>query len=145
MNRLPIADEPRRRCVARARDGAGRRRRPRLSASWPWPACSEYGYRVLEAGSGVECLELLGREASVDLLLIDYAMPEMNGAETVRLARRMRPELQVLFITGYADLRALHEHVGPNAIVQKPFKLAQLAERVAVGLARRPAVARRVA
>ena len=105
----------------------------------------EYGYRVLEAASGVECLELLGREAAVDLLLIDYAMPEMNGAETVRLARRMRPELQVLFITGYADLRALHEHVGPNAIVQKPFKLAQLAERVAVGLARRPAVARRVA
>ena len=105
-------------------------------------AClEEYGYRILEAGSGVECLELLGREASVDLLLIDYAMPEMNGAETVRLARRIRPGLEVLFITGYADLRALREHVGPNAILQKPFKLAQLAERVASGLARRAGAA----
>ncbi len=101
-------------------------------------AClEEYGYRILAAGSGVEGLELLGREASVDLLLIDYAMPEMNGAETVRLARRIRPDLEVLFITGYADLRALHEHVGPSAILQKPFKLAQLAERVAKSLARR--------
>jgi CheY-like chemotaxis protein len=109
-------------------------------------AClKEYGYRVLEAGSGVECLELLGQEASVDLLLIDYAMPEMNGAETVRLARRMRADLEVLFITGYADLRALHEHVGPNAIVAKPFKLAQLADRVAESLARRKVPADRAA
>jgi PAS domain S-box-containing protein len=109
-------------------------------------AClQEYGYRVLEASSGVECLERLGQEASVDLLLIDFAMPAMNGAETVRLARRMRPELEVLFITGYADLRALSEHVGPNAILAKPFKLAQLAERVAQGLARVAAARARVA
>ena len=42
----------------------------------------------------------------------------------------------MLFITGYADLRVLAEHVGPNAIIPKPFKLAQLADRVAQGLAR---------
>ena len=97
----------------------------------------EYGYRVLEASSGVDALETIGREAAIDLLVIDYAMPRMNGAETVRLARRVRPDLEVLFITGYADLRALHEHVDAQSIVQKPFKLAQFADRVAKSLARR--------
>jgi len=91
------------------------------------------GYRVLEADGGAACLRLLESEPA-DLLLVDFAMPSMNGAELVRLARRMRPEIKVVFMTGYADLDALRSFAAPEEILRKPFRLAALVQQVEAAL-----------
>jgi signal transduction histidine kinase len=94
----------------------------------------ELGYSVMEASSGPEALERLAEHPSVDLMLVDFAMPGMNGAEVARLARAVRPALPVLFVTGYADRAAL---VGINdtQIVGKPFANDELASKIKVALA----------
>ncbi len=95
----------------------------------------ELGYGVYEAGSAGQALDLLDRGVAVDLLLADYAMPGMNGVETATEAKRRRPDLPVLFITGYADLAALKD-VGEERIVQKPFRDSELAQKVAWAIER---------
>jgi PAS domain S-box-containing protein len=97
---------------------------------------SERGFRVIEAGSGGLALDLLRQEA-IDLLLVDYAMPGMNGAETAAAARHMKPNLPILFVTGYADLTALKE-VGEDSIIQKPFRDEELERKVNRALSQQP-------
>ena len=63
-------------------------------------------------------------------MLLDFAMPGMNGAEVAREVRARRPELPILFATGYADAAALTE-VGDDQIIQKPFDEQALSERLA--------------
>jgi PAS domain S-box-containing protein len=87
------------------------------------------GYRVLEADGGAACLRLLETEP-VSLLLVDFAMPSMNGAELVRLTRRTHPDVRVVFMTGYADLDALRSFAAPQEILRKPFRLKALLEHV---------------
>ncbi|MGZ6038698.1 MAG: response regulator, partial [Phenylobacterium sp.] len=67
----------------------------------------DLGYRVVEAGSGGAALDMLDRQAEIDLLLLDFAMPGMNGAEVAREVHARRPGLPILFVTGYADTEAL--------------------------------------
>ena len=99
----------------------------------------ELGYRVHAAAGGREGLEILARHSDIELLLVDYAMPEMTGAEVVRMARQQNPKLEVLFMSGYADLEVMSAHVKGDSVIQKPFRLALLAERVGLILARRSA------
>jgi len=87
------------------------------------------GFEVLEAGSGGAALDLLDRTAQVDLLVADFAMPGMNGVEVAQQARARRPELPVLFVTGYADQTAL-AGVGEERVVQKPFRDDELERKV---------------
>jgi PAS domain S-box-containing protein len=98
----------------------------------------ELGYEVAEAGSGGAALELLRRDRGVALLLIDYAMPGMSGAETAQAAAAVRPGLPVLFITGYADLKALRQ-IGEDRIVQKPFQGDELGRKLQKALGAAPA------
>jgi PAS domain S-box-containing protein len=79
------------------------------------------GCDVVEAGSGGAALDLLESATDYDLLVLDFAMPGMNGAEVAREVRLRRPALPVLFVTGYADISALAD-VGEDRIVQKPFR-----------------------
>ena len=97
----------------------------------------ELGFTVLEAGSGGAALELLERSANVDLMLIDFAMPGMSGAEVARRVQTTRPALPILFVTGYAD-RAAFEGVSEAQIIGKPFVDGELHEKVHTALARRP-------
>jgi CheY-like chemotaxis protein len=97
----------------------------------------DFGYGVLEAGSGGAALEILADGANVDLLLIDFAMPGMNGAEVVREARIRRPALPVLFLTGYADFAALRNFDEAH-VVQKPFGGDDLARRIRTAMAAAP-------
>ncbi|MDN3625462.1 PAS domain S-box protein [Methylobacterium isbiliense] len=91
---------------------------------------AELGCEVAEAGSGGAALDLLARDPEpVDLLLVDFAMPGMNGAEVAREAAQRRPGLPILFMTGYADLSAL-SGVGEERIIQKPFRDGELAAKV---------------
>jgi len=86
----------------------------------------EAGYRVAEAGSGSAALALLERDDRCDLVVMDHVMPGLSGKDTVRLARRARPELKVLFLSGYAAW----EEAGGDIWLQKPFKTQALAEAV---------------
>jgi signal transduction histidine kinase len=93
----------------------------------------DLGYVVSEAGSGGAALDLLDREPNIALLVVDFAMPGMNGAEVARLAQARRPGLPVLFITGFAEHAPL-AGIAESSIVGKPFVLNQLASRVRLAL-----------
>jgi signal transduction histidine kinase len=90
----------------------------------------EAGYRVAEADSGSAALALLERDDPCDLVVMDHVMPGLSGRDTVRLARRARPELKVLFVSGYAAW----EGAGGDIWLQKPFKTQALAEAVSRAL-----------
>ena len=94
----------------------------------------ELGYRVLEAHDAAAALRLLGRpEAKVDLLFTDVVLPGgTTGAELAREARRLRPELGILFTTGYArDAIVHHGRLDPGVeLITKPFAYAELAARI---------------
>ena len=91
---------------------------------------TDLGYSVIQAGSGVEALAVLRtREADIDLLVTDYLMPGMSGADVAQEARRLRPELPTLLMTGYTNLVQ-----GPGAELPrlaKPFRQVELAKRLA--------------
>jgi CheY-like chemotaxis protein len=80
-----------------------------------------FGYHVTAAESGAAALDLLDREAPFDLILVDFAMPGMNGVELARRVEVSKPGLPTVFITGYADVRAMSE-IGTRPVVLKPFK-----------------------
>jgi signal transduction histidine kinase/CheY-like chemotaxis protein len=90
----------------------------------------DLGYCVEQASSGVEALAALRSHANeIDILVTDYLMPDMSGAEVVREARRARPGLPVLLMTGYTNLSQ-----GPAAELprlSKPFRQTELAARIA--------------
>ncbi|HWI87615.1 MAG TPA: PAS domain S-box protein [Sphingomonas sp.] len=93
------------------------------------------GAEVLEAGSAGAALELLDAESDIDLLVIDFAMPGMNGAELAAICRKRWPHLPAMFVTGYADLTAIAS-VSEDRIVQKPFRGGELQRKVGLLLAR---------
>jgi signal transduction histidine kinase/ActR/RegA family two-component response regulator len=93
----------------------------------------DLGHVVLEAGSGAGALDVLEREPKIDLVLIDFAMPGMSGAEVARRIQAKRPALPILFITGFADRTAL-AGVSEAQIVSKPFLDHELAEKVRLAL-----------
>jgi signal transduction histidine kinase len=94
----------------------------------------ELGYKVLQAGSGGAALDLIEREQQIDLMIADFAMPGMNGAEVARLAHAKRPTLPVLFVTGFADRTAL-AGISEAQIISKPFIDDELVHKVRVALA----------
>jgi CheY-like chemotaxis protein len=93
----------------------------------------ELGYVVMEVGSGGAALDLLSRDASVDLVLLDFAMPGMNGVELARQMHSKFPTLRCLFVTGYVDNSALEE-IGDARIIKKPFVGDELAIKVQAAL-----------
>src|SRR5918993_930760 len=91
---------------------------------------TDLGYSVIQAGSGVEALAALRRgEVEIDLLVSDYLMPGMNGADVVHEARRLRPDLPTLLMTGYTNLVQGAGAELPR--LAKPFRQAELAARIA--------------
>ena len=96
----------------------------------------EIGYVVTEADSGRAALEILERDTPCDLMVADLVMPELSGLDTLRLARRTRPDLKVLFASGYADLSRFGVNLGNHALLKKPFKPETLAEAVQTALQR---------
>jgi len=94
----------------------------------------ELGYAVLEAGSGGAALDVLAREPKIDLMIVDFAMPGMNGAEVARQAQARRPSLPILFVTGFSD-RSRMAGVDETHILAKPFVYDELASKVRFCLA----------
>jgi two-component system cell cycle sensor histidine kinase/response regulator CckA len=102
-------------------------------------ALASRGYKVYEAGSGVEALEVM-KEAGgkVDLVVSDVVMPELDGPSLLRELRKTRPDLKIIFISGYAE-DAFKKNLPEGEDFQflpKPFSLKQLAIAVKETLGR---------
>jgi CheY-like chemotaxis protein len=91
----------------------------------------ELGHRVIAVESGGAALDVLARGKVVDAALLDYAMPEMSGGELAERARRLRPELPILFMTGFAEPEGLWEANAHGVVLRKPFKAGDLAVKLA--------------
>ena len=93
---------------------------------------AESGYRVLCAKSGAEAMEIMRRGQEFELLLSDIVMPNgLNGVELAREARRMHPGIKILLTSGYAgDTLERHRAVGEFPIIDKPYRLTELARRL---------------
>jgi two-component system, cell cycle sensor histidine kinase and response regulator CckA len=91
------------------------------------------GYVVQEAGNGLEGIAAIRPPAQIDLLVADLNMPGLSGDEMVRQIRTTRPDLPVLYVTGYIDrlmdARPLWER---EAFLEKPFSVAALREAVSL-------------
>ena len=61
-----------------------------------------------------------------DLLLLDCAMPGLNGAEVTRVVKARWPDVPILFMSGHADTAALEAAVGAAPLLRKPFKLKEI-------------------
>ncbi len=87
------------------------------------------GYTVLEAGNGLEAIEVLeARSGEIDLVVSDVVMPEMDGPTLLREMRKRNPDLKIVFVSGYAE-DAFEKNLpegGQFAFLAKPFTLKQL-------------------
>jgi two-component system cell cycle sensor histidine kinase/response regulator CckA len=92
------------------------------------------GCIVTEAESGRAALAILERNTPCDLMVTDLVMPGLSGLDTLRLARRNRPDLKVLFTSGYADLSRFGHKLRNHPVLRKPFKPEALAEAVQTAL-----------
>ena len=92
-------------------------------------ALTRHGYQVITADNGEDALEILGRGEAIDLLISDVVMPGMDGPTMVREARKTRPDLKILFMSGYAEeqLRKSIDIENVN-FLPKPFSVTELAE-----------------
>jgi two-component system cell cycle sensor histidine kinase/response regulator CckA len=101
------------------------------------------GYHVLEAAGGEEALDVVRRHAGdIHLLITDVVMPNMDGPTLVRAVRRLRPEIAVIFMSGYAEeaFRRNDENAAVLHFLPKPFGLKQLAAKVKDVLSTAPAL-----
>jgi two-component system, cell cycle sensor histidine kinase and response regulator CckA len=102
-------------------------------------ALGQRGYQVLEASTGSEALDVFeSRQGDVDLVVSDVVMPEMDGPTLMEKLRRDRPDLKIIFISGYAE-DSFRKHLAENEdfmFLQKPFDLKELAAAVKAALQR---------
>jgi CheY-like chemotaxis protein len=92
----------------------------------------ELGFTVLEASNAQSALRVLEHHPEINLLFTDVGLPGVNGGELADQARRRRPNLKVLFTTGYARNAIVHQgRLDPGVeLLTKPFSRAQLANRI---------------
>ena len=88
------------------------------------------GFTVWEANNPALALQILERERPIDLLVVDYAMPEMTGPAVIDRAQTYQPELKALLITGYAEALR-NSGISGFPLLAKPFKVAELSRRIA--------------
>ena len=89
---------------------------------------SESGYNVLEADSGEEALRVCQTNADIHLVVTDVVMPGMDGRELAQQLRAMRPEIKIIYVSGYADVLS-----GPGELepfLQKPFAPDAILDKV---------------
>jgi two-component system cell cycle sensor histidine kinase/response regulator CckA len=91
------------------------------------------GYTVLQAGNGVEAIEVLdAHDGAVDLVVSDVVMPEMDGPTLFKVLRERNPDIKVIFVSGYAE-NAFEKNLPEGekfAFLPKPFTLKQLVAAV---------------
>jgi two-component system cell cycle sensor histidine kinase/response regulator CckA len=101
-------------------------------------ALKRQGYKVLEAASGVEALEVMEKsKGKIDIVVSDVVMPEMDGPTLLKELRQKNPDIKIIFVSGYPN-DAFKAALGDEnfAFLPKPFTLPQLAAKVKEELAR---------
>jgi CheY-like chemotaxis protein len=92
----------------------------------------ELGYRVVAFSNAASALRHFSEDGPVDMLFTDVVMPEMNGRQLVDAARELRPELKVLFATGYTQNAIVHGGVLDRGVdlMVKPYPIDKLAKKI---------------
>ncbi|WP_224959360.1 response regulator [Geomonas subterranea] len=90
------------------------------------------GYRVLLAGDSTEALELCRTEHGIDLVLSDVMLPGASGKEAVEAILALRPDLKIIYMSGYAPETLLDKGVDRGRVnfIQKPFDMASLSDKI---------------
>ena len=94
---------------------------------------SENAYNILEATDGASAMRILENGQRIDLVITDVGLPGgMNGRQLADAARQQRPDMKVLFITGYAENAAVGNGLLERGmeILTKPFAMSALAKKV---------------
>ena len=92
----------------------------------------QYGYRTIEDVDGHDAIEKFTRDPDVDLVIIDSIMPKKNGREVYEEMIRMRPDIKVLFTSGYTRDVILHKGVEENRFnfLPKPLQFDRLLHKI---------------
>jgi signal transduction histidine kinase/CheY-like chemotaxis protein len=88
------------------------------------------GHRVQAVNTGAAALEALQQGPQPELLIVDYVMPGMNGAELINQVRQSWADIPIILATGYADMDNVARVLGAKSILQKPFGTSALAQAV---------------
>jgi CheY-like chemotaxis protein len=87
------------------------------------------GHQVIEPTDGFAATEYLESDLPFDLMLLDLAMPGLNGGDVAAVANELRPGLPVVFMTGYAETDLLQPWIAKgHRVVAKPFRSADFDE-----------------
>jgi len=97
----------------------------------------DLGHDVVVASTGALALEVARATSALDLVITDYLMPGMNGAELVEQIKKIRPALPILIVTGYAD--GLSQDKRGLPVLAKPYAARDLASAIARLLPLKPA------
>lgn len=93
---------------------------------------TDLGHSVVEAEDGAEAMKVLkSRTCDFDLLISDYAMPQLSGTDFLRQAQSLCPDVPALIVTGYAEAEAIGDRPKGVAILQKPFTAMALESAIA--------------
>jgi CheY-like chemotaxis protein len=100
------------------------------------------GYRVETAANGAEALKKYRQMGGADLVVLDYVMPGLNGGQVLREFRTLDKRARVLVASGFVSSReaARLKEQGALGLIQKPYRLTELANRIRAMLAARPKV-----
>jgi CheY-like chemotaxis protein len=91
----------------------------------------DLGHKVSQSASGAELLdELGGAPGAYDLIVSDYAMPLVSGADVIRRARELAPGMPGIIITGYADVQSIAKRPEDVLVLTKPFTPSQLSAAI---------------
>jgi CheY-like chemotaxis protein len=99
----------------------------------------DLGYRTIEAADADEALPIIESSRQIDLMISDVGLPGLNGRQLADHARELRPGLQVLFLTGYAEHAASRSGFLSEgmALLTKPFAVETLASKISEMMAGR--------
>ncbi len=107
-------------------------------------ALERFGYSVLVAADGSEALDVFAAQPRISLVLLDLTMPVMNGEETLRKLKILRPDVRVVLSSGYNEVEAIRRFTGKGlaGFIQKPYTARALAAKVKSVLAKRSSAGR---
>jgi signal transduction histidine kinase/ActR/RegA family two-component response regulator len=96
---------------------------------------TENGFEVTAVKTGQAALALIEHGTPFDLMIVDYAMPGLTGAEVIARARARRPDIAAILVTGYAEPVLAADLPANVPLLRKPFRVAEIVTRVASALA----------